>query len=136
MSFLAGTVTRAVTNRLALSERATAAKARFKRDFDLGLRQRADRDVKSRRAASSTWISNPRWRGCSTGGGPETSEIAGGGNRAPRHVQKKSRLIARFSLNMGGALSARLLDRPPAAIFCGSMAAVICASKKWRYTTR
>ena len=86
------------------------AKSRFKRDFDPRLRQRADLDVKSRRAASSTWLSSPRWRGCSTRGGAETSKIAGDGNRAPTHAQKKSRFIAWFSLSMGGVLPTRLLD--------------------------
>ena len=85
-------------------------KARLQCDFDPRLRQRADRDVKSRRAASSTWLSSPRWRGCSTGGGAESSEIENDGNRAPTHAEKKSRFSAGFSLSMGSVLSARLLD--------------------------
>lgn len=51
---------------------------RLKRDFGLGLRQRADRDVESGRAASSTWLSSPRWRGGSTKGGHRGSSLAGG----------------------------------------------------------
>ena len=70
------------------------------------------------------------------GGRAESSEIENDGNRAPPHPRKKFLLRMRFSLSMGGVLPTRLLDRPPAAIFCGSMAAVICASKRRRYTTR
>ena len=52
---------------------------RLKRDFGLGLRQRADRDVESGRAASSTWLSSPRWRGGSTRGGA-SRVLPGGGH--------------------------------------------------------
>jgi hypothetical protein len=62
-------------------------------------------------------------------------------NRAPTHAEKKSRFSARFSLSMGSVLSARLLDlmlldRTLATIFCGSMAAAICASKRRRGCSR
>ena len=75
------------------------------------------------------------------GGGAESSEIENDGNRAPTHAEKKSRFSARFSLSMGTAMSARLLDlmlldRALATIFCGSMAAAICASKRRRGCSR
>ena len=77
------------------------AKPRLKRDFDPRLRQRAERDVDFKSEVA---------RLLDKGGGPETSEIAGDGNRAPTHAEKKSRFSARFSLSMGSVLSARLLD--------------------------
>lgn len=78
----------------------------------MGAKPRLKRDLSMPCASVPTrWLSRPRWRDCSTrGGGPETSEIAGGGNRAPTHAEKKSRFSARFSLSMGSVLSARLLD--------------------------
>ena len=53
------------------------------------------------------------------GGGAESSEIENDGNRAPTHAEKKSRFSARFSLSMGTAMSARLLDLMLAG-HCGS----------------
>lgn len=57
----------------------------------MGAKPRLKRDLSMPCASVPTrWLSRPRWRDCSTrGGGPETSEIAGGGNRASTHAEKK-----------------------------------------------
>ena len=70
------------------------------------------------------------------GGGAESSEIENDGNRAPTHAKKKSRFSAWFSLSVGSVLPARVIDRTLATIFCGSMAAAICASKRRRGCSR